>query len=238
MNLLLLNPEDLIDEHSARVTGRRFEHMMSVQKLAVGDAIRCGMLNGKIGQARVTSLSEQSAELHVETHSEPPKALPLTLILAMPRPKMLKRTLESCASLGVKKLILLNAYRVEKSFWSTPILQPEQIDHHFRLGLEQAGDTRMPELEVRKRFKPFVEDELPALAANRRALIAHPYQSSPCPEPRNEETLLVIGPEGGFIPYEVDLMRAQGLEAINLGSRILRVETAVPVLLSRLFPIL
>ena len=138
----------------------------------------------------------------------------------------------------MKKLFLINAYRVEKSFWSTPILEPEQVEHHFRLGLEQAGDTVLPELTIKKRFKPFVEDELPALAANTRALIAHPYQSIPCPEPANEETLLVIGPEGGLIPYEVELMKAQGLESISLGARILRVETAVPVLLSRLFPIL
>jgi RsmE family RNA methyltransferase len=140
--------------------------------------------------------------------------------------------------MGVKEIYLINAYRVDKSYWSTPVLSESSIREHLILGLEQAGDTQLPKVHLRKRFKPFVEDELPSLVNNKRALIAHPYNATMCPEPSDEETLIAIGPEGGFIPYEVDLMQQQGVQAIHLGERILRVETAVPVLLSRLFPII
>jgi RsmE family RNA methyltransferase len=144
--------------------------------------------------------------------------------MALPRPKMLKRCIETIATLGVKELWLINSYRVDKSYWSTPLLHPERLHEHLLLGLEQSGDTRLPRVEVRKRFKPFVEDELPTLAHNTRALVAHPYNAAPCPE-------------GGFIAYEVEKLEQAGLQAIHLGPRILRVETAVPVLLSRLFPL-
>ncbi len=105
------------------------------------------------------------------------------------------------------------------------------------LGLEQAGDTLMPRVEIRKRFKPFVEDELPGLLADRQGWVAHPYDAEPCPPASNAPALVAVGPEGGFISYEVDKLQEAGLHRLSLGSRILRVETAVPVLLSRLFPL-
>lgn len=46
---------------------------------------------------------------------------------------------------------------------------------------------------------------------------------------------LAIGPEGGWIPYEVELLAKAGLTPVQLGDRILRVETAVTAMLSRIF---
>ncbi|HAB91342.1 MAG TPA: 16S rRNA (uracil(1498)-N(3))-methyltransferase, partial [Pseudomonas sp.] len=102
-------------------------------------------------------------------------------------------------------------------------------------GLEQARDTVLPEIILAKRFKPFVEDELPAMAANTRGLIAHPGDYPECPRALSEPVTLAIGPEGGWIPYEVELLSQAGLNPVQLGERILRVETAVPALLARLF---
>lgn len=237
MNLILLYTSDFIDPHRVRISDRRFQHMRTVHQAQPGERFRVGVLDGLIGEGMVTVLNDRLVELQVRFDQAPPKPLPLQLIMALPRPKMLKRTLETVATLGVKQLWLINSYRVEKSYWSTPILRPQQMLEHLLLGLEQAGDTRLPRVHLRKRFKPFVEDELPALVRNTRALVAHPYQALPCPASAAEPTSLAIGPEGGFIPYEVDKLREAGMEAIHLGPRILRVETAVPVLLSRLFPL-
>jgi RsmE family RNA methyltransferase len=237
VNLILLYETDFIAPQRVRIHDRRLQHLQQVHRAQPGECFRVGLLNGLIGQGRLTRLEQDCAELDLVLDQSPPPALPLRLVLALPRPKMLKRCIETIATLGVKELWLINSYRVDKSYWSTPLLQPEQMREHLLLGLEQAGDTRLPQVEIRKRFKPFVEDELPALARDTRALVAHPYHAAPCPAPLNEATTLAIGPEGGFIPYEVEKLQQAGLQAIHLGPRILRVETAVPVLLSRLFPL-
>jgi len=148
---------------------------------------------------------------------------------------MFRRILQTCAALGVKDLWLINSYKVEKSFWQTPWLSEEQLRENLTLGLEQAKDTLMPRVQIRKLFKPFVEDELPALIEGKQALVAHPGTSTPCPVHLNRPSLLCIGPEGGFIPYEVEKLEEAGCQSVHLGPRILRMETAVPVLVSRLF---
>jgi RsmE family RNA methyltransferase len=138
--------------------------------------------------------------------------------------------------MGVKTLYLVNSSRVEKSFWQTPMLRPEAVQEQLIFGLEQARDTVMPKIYLRKLFKPFVEDELGGIIAGSRALVAHPTTEMPCPINCQTTVTLAIGPEGGFIPFEVEKLNEIGFEPVHLGPRILRVETAVPALISRLFP--
>lgn len=237
MNVLLLHREDFIDEQHARITGRRLKHIQQIHRAEDGESLRAGILNGALGTARLLSIQTDHADLIFTPHSEAPRALPLTLILALPRPKMLRRILQGATAQGVKRLYLINSYRVEKSFWQTPFLKPEAVREQLLLGLEQAVDTVLPQLEMRTRFKPFVEDELPAIAAGTRALLAHPGDHPPCPVALAQPSTLAIGPEGGWIPYEVELLRqAAGFEVVSMGARILRVETAVTALLARLYP--
>jgi len=235
MNLLLLEEQDFIAPQQVRLSGRRLQHMLEIQQVAVGDSLRVGEVNGLMGKGTVLALDQQQAELQVNLTQPPPAKLPLTLLLAMPRPKMFRRILQHCATLGVAEIILLNSYRVEKSFWQTPFLQPEVIRENLLLGLEQARDTVLPSVRIEKRFKPFVEDQLPALVAGTTGLVAHPGDFPACPRALAGPVTLAIGPEGGWIPYEVDKLCAAGLQPVQLGERILRVETAVTALLARLF---
>ncbi|WP_178101944.1 16S rRNA (uracil(1498)-N(3))-methyltransferase, partial [Pseudomonas yangonensis] len=87
---------------------------------------------------QLLSLDAEHAELQVSLDQPPPAKLPLTLILALPRPKMLKRVLQTVSAMGVPRLVLVNSYRVEKSFWQTPFLDPEALREQLILGLEQA----------------------------------------------------------------------------------------------------
>ena len=235
MNLLLLEEADFVSADRVVLADRRFTHMQDIHRVAVGDNLRVGRINGLMGKATVLRLEKHEAELEVAFDQQPPAKLPLTLVLAIPRPKMLRRLFQTVATLGVPRLILLNSYKVEKSFWQTPFLHPDSIRENLILGLEQARDTVLPEVIIEKRFKPFVEDRLPAVATGTLGLVGHPGPYPACPRAVEQPVTLAIGPEGGWIPYEVDLLGKAGLAPVQLGDRILRVETAVTALLSRIF---
>jgi 16S rRNA (uracil1498-N3)-methyltransferase len=166
---------------------------------------------------------------------DPPPPLPLTLILALPRPKVLNRVIAGAVSLGIKHIVLINAWRVEKSYWSSPRLSAENLQTQSILGLEQARDTVLPSIATRRLFRPFVEDELPALARGTCALVAHPHARQTCPRHLRQPVTLVIGPEGGFIDKEIASLEKAGFTSVTIGGRILPVETAVAFLAARLF---
>jgi RsmE family RNA methyltransferase len=201
----------------------------------VGDELSVGVLGSRIGLGTVTALSKSLLEMDVRLEKEPPRKLPLTLILALPRPKVLKRVLRSAGAMGVKRIILLNSFRVEKSYWQSPVLSEEGIREQLIIGIEQAKDTVLPEVLLRPLFKPFIEDELPGLSEGTLPLVAHPVASSPCPREARQPVVLAIGPEGGFIPYEIEKFISCGFLPVSMGERILTVESAVPALISKLF---
>ena len=235
MNLILLSEDDFFGQNCAQLQGRRMQHVMNVHRAKVGDQLSVGLLNGPIGKGAVTRLTPDAITLELHLDQQPPAPLPATLILALPRPKVLKRVLIAATSMGVKRIYLLNSFRVEKSFWKSPLLTKERIDEFLTLGLEQAKDTAMPEVQLRPLFKPFVEDELSAIIKDSLALVAHPAAQHPCPRDTKMHVTLAIGPEGGFIAYEIEKLISIGFSPISLGERPLRVETVVPALLSKLF---
>ncbi len=235
MNLLLFTANDQIEPNTIRLRDARLQHLLHVHKATVGDTVRVGELNGQMGQGEILSIDKQEAIISFMLDQSPPEKLPLALVLALPRPKMLRRILRAVAEFGVAELHLINSYRVEKSYWQTPVLSDDAIRGYLVQGLEQSKDTMLPQLACHKRFKPFVEDMLPGMTDDKKALLAQPGDYPPCPRGLNSPTLLVIGPEGGFIPYEVDKLAQAGCEPVSLGPRILRVENAVTSLLGRLF---
>jgi RsmE family RNA methyltransferase len=235
VNLLLLEDADLVAADRAILRDRRLTHLHEVHRAEAGDSLRVGRVGGLMGVARLLRLQADEAELQICLDQAPPAKLPLTLLLALPRPKMLRRVLQTVATMGIPRLVLLNSYRVEKSFWQTPFLEPAAIREQLILGLEQARDTVLPQVSIEKRFKPFVEDRLAALAAGSLGLVAHPGDHPACPRAVARPVTLAIGPEGGWIPYEVEKLAEAGLAPVQLGERILRVETAVSALLARLY---
>jgi len=235
MNLMLIKSEH-IQNNLTRIVGRQLTHLNEVQRLIKGDTVRVGEVNGAIGMGTIISIDEQTAMVEVNLTLRPPAPLPITVILALPRPKMLRRILQTISAMGVKNVYLVNASRVEKSFWQSPLLAPESIEEQLLLGLEQSRDTLLPAVHLRKLFKPFVEDELEGIVGESTAIVAHPISEQRCPIDCQVPITLAIGPEGGFIPFEIEKLIQAGFDPVHLGRRILRVENAVPALLSRLYP--
>ncbi len=235
MNLILLDPGDFIDQERVCLTDRRFEHIRSVLRATEEDRLRVGLLGGLVGYGTVKRLSDKAVELVVLLNEPPPAPLDITLILALPRPKCLRRVLQSVSAMGVKSIYLIRTRRVEKSYWSSPHLSSESVHKYLRLGLEQGCDTVAPKVEKRLLFRPFVEDELPILTKDKARFVAHPVADRPLPCGRvQRSTVVAIGPEGGFIDFELDLLKKQGFTPVSFGPRPLRVEDAVTIAVCRL----
>ncbi len=236
MNCLLLEPDELDPRTGrARISGRRRQHAEEVLRAGVGDRLCVGLVGGRLGRAEVVSLDRTDLELLVSLERDPPPKRPLTLVLALPRPPVFRRLLSTIASLGVARLLVVGTARTEKSFWQSQVLRPEAVRERLLLGLEQARDTRMPELEIHRYFEPLVDEVLAPLLERSRGLVAHPGADRDCPFDVDEEITLFVGPEGGFIDHEIERLRGVGFEVVGLGARVLRVEPVIPLLVGRLF---
>jgi len=237
MNILLFDRHELNADHLS-LTGFRAKHIRTVLKLKVGDTLRIGMINGRLGQGKIIAL-DAAVDITVRLDQEPPSPPEVELILALPRPIMLQRILKQAATLGIYRLHLIRSAKVEKSFFQSPALKPEKIRERLLEGLTQSAvDTRLPEVCIHHRFKPFAEDVAPILQG--KGLIAHPGiptslpEIFPPPSEKPEKILLAVGPEGGWNDFEVNTFLEQGFTAFSLGGRILHVDTAVVTLLAQL----
>ena len=208
--------------------------MRSVLHSGTGDKLRVGILNGLIGEGRIITENADSMTLKVQCDIIPPDPLQVTLICALQRPKTMRKILQLATSMGVKHIIIMESWKVEKSYWNSPLLTEENIREELLLGLEQGKDTVLPKVELKRRFKPFAEDELPNLVENTFALIAHPGVDMPCPHCLSGEVVIAIGPEGGFTDYEVAKFIEVGFSPVYLGERIVRSEFAVAALLGKI----
>ena len=213
---------------------KQIKHIKEILKSKIGDSLTVGEINGNIGKATISKINNNEILLSdIILNKKPPSKLDLTVILALPRPKVLRRLVMDMTSLGINKLIIVNSYKSEKSYWQSPLLN--RIDEFVLEGLQQAIDTVPPIIEFKKRFKPFVEDEFPTLLG--KSVIAHPYASQSWKSYLDNTDampkILCIGAEGGWIDYEVDLLCQQRCEAVSLGDRILRTEAVVNVLIGQ-----
>lgn len=236
MNFVLFDDADFVADDRVHLQDHRAEHLLKVVGVQTGDQIRCGQIGGRLGHARVLSVKRDQAadsiELETELTQEPPAPSRIDLICALPRPKMLRRIVRTCAELGINRVILVNSYRVEKSYWQTPNLAPEQLRRFAIEGLQQAGDTIPPQIQCEPRFKPFVEDRLPGLLEHKLGLLAHPKAPDIVAARQlaiaDIELMIAVGPEGGWIDYEIDKLIEAGLQAVHFGPRIQRCDTFVP----------
>lgn len=234
MNIILLKSEQIQEQTAIIDDPAVILHIQTVLQAQVGDELKIGVLDGQMGVATITKIADQRVCLALPTvWTPPPKKLGVTLILALPRPKVLRRLMMDMTAIGVDQIVLINSCRTEKSYWHSPLLA--RLDEFVIEGLQQGVDTVRPKIVLAKRFKPFVQDELPAMMAG-QAWVAHPYAVQSFAEKTATHGLpsvLIVGAEGGFVPYEIELLQSVGVTAVSLGERILRTEAAINALLGR-----
>ena len=231
MNLILIHPGEL-NGGRAVLTGERAAHVRGVLKAGTGRVLRIGLLNGPPGEGTVERL--EPLTLACKWKSEVPPQPAVDLLLALPRPKVMKRLWAQLAALGVGRILLTNAAKVERFYFDTHVLEPGFYNTRLIEGLQQACDTRLPEVRIIKQLKPFLEDELDSLCPDGLRLLADPSGERSLLDAGWSgagHVLLAVGPEGGWTPYEIGLFRENGFETIGMGPRILRTDTACIALL-------
>jgi RsmE family RNA methyltransferase len=232
MNRILFERDEIQPDGTVTLADVRGAHIREVLRAVPGQTVKTGTVNGLAGVSKVLEVSPDLVRLRPD-HAQECAAPWFDLLLAVPRPKVLKRLWPQLAALGVGRVVLLNAFKVEKFYFSSQWLDPVFYRPLLVEGLMQAGLTRLPEARVAPRFKPFVEDELDALFPGTLRLIAHPGPGSvPAPAAGRARPLLAVGPEGGWTDYEVKMLVARGFRLFSLGERTLRTDTACIALIS------
>ena len=234
MNRILFESSEIADG-IATCSDARSEHILSVLHGEVGQMLKTGELDGKIGTGAIVSIDGPTVAIRV-SHSEESLRPWCDLVLAPPRPRVMKRLLPQLASLGVGTIVLVGAKKVEKDFWGATLLKEENFRPLVVDGLMQAGTSILPRLETRRNFRRFVTDELDALFPTTNRVVGHPGGASDLPARREGRLLLAVGPEGGWTDDEVELLESRGFSRYSLGSRILRTDTALVALLARHLP--
>ena len=241
VNLIILTPSDAAGVDTFEISDERSAHIRNVLRSQVGDTLRVGIVDGPVGTATIVGISEISVRL--EFANQEPMPLPThetDVICALPRPQTLKKVLSLAATMQVRNLFLIRADRVEKSYYHSPLLQPDNYRRFLIEGLGQGKSTRLPVVTIHDRFRRFLEDELPTLAEKEescRRLLPDPDSDRRLTDilpPSGTNSLIAIGPEGGWVPFEIEAMESIGFQRFCLGPWTLRVEQALTAALAQI----
>jgi len=236
VNLILIERAELDDASRATLGGARAAHAIDVLRARPGHVLRVGIIDGPMGEGQVERVTPHEITLSCAFTAEPPRPA-VDLLLALPRPKVLKRLWAQVAALGVDRLVLTNAARVERNYFDAQALDPRIYRPLLIEGLQQARDTHVPQVRIERQFRKFVEDDLDAFFGPGARLLAHPDVASltvhaALSRRPASRVLLAVGPEGGWNDFELRLLEARGFVCVSMGQRTLRSDTAVIALLA------
>ncbi|KAA3631801.1 MAG: RsmE family RNA methyltransferase [Calditrichaeota bacterium] len=301
MNILLLFEKDSHGDGRYKITGHRADHIRTILKAQTSDSIDIGILNGPKGTAEIESIDENKIILsNLKLNAEPDYKNNVDIICALPRPQTVKKVLFICGMMAVRNLFFIRANRVEKSYYHSPLLEKQNLNEHLYDGMMQGKNTRLPNVDISDKFKPFFEDFIPKYYKDNNEsptlLLPHietenniksvrlslskstpnqnvplsgvegdvsqnrdnsgtppfnvgsqknkkPNDDSSSPLSRSSSHLsreggslitFAIGPEGGWVDFELDLMESKGFHRIKLSDHTLRVEHALMACLSQL----
>ena len=235
MNRILLRADELDPGSQVHLTGRRADHLRRVLRADVGQVLRIGVLDGPQGTAAVMQVSDDEVVLACMIDGPAPPRPRLNLLLAVPRPKIMRRLWAPLASIGVDQVVITNAEKVERCYFDTHWLSPGTYEEELTRGLEQAGRTHLPRVTIKRRLKPFVEDELPGMFGGATKLLCHPAAERMMYDaiaPDGSRLLVAVGPEPGWTDFEMDLMQSHGFSPVTIGAGTLRSDVACIAALS------
>ncbi|MEC7582746.1 MAG: RsmE family RNA methyltransferase [Planctomycetota bacterium] len=229
VNLVLIDSDEIDAKDRVRLVDRRARHLLDVLAVEPGQRIAAGVIDGPSGHGEVLTADDHSVSLQLHC-AQPERAATDVLLLAVPRPRILARMFEHAAALGFGRIVLFRSWRVEKSHLASKLLQPTVQRQHLLRGLEQSRRTHVPSVEFHPLFRPFVEDRLDLLPLPDSRFCAHPrapVSTADLHLTRGSSFALALGPDGGFVAYEVEQLAARGFLPVRFGPHPLRTESAL-----------
>lgn len=205
--------------------GAEARHLAVVCRLRPGDVVCLFNGNGCEYRAEITAVDKKRVDLTVLGATSPHRELPFRLEVACPLPKGDRGQflIEKLTELGVTTFTPL---RTRRSIVHPSESRSEKFERYVIEASKQCGRNVLMRIGPLQTFDELLRRaELPT----RRLMAAQSGQPlNRAVTPLN--TLVVVGPEGGFAEEEHAEADALGWQTVSLGSRILRVETAAVAL--------
>lgn len=155
MNLILFRQDELGKPIPKR--DERAIHLIKVLHKTAGDTFDAGLLNGPLGQGRITAIEPDGALLvDLDLNIPPPPRHPLRVAVGFPRPIQLRRLLRDLSSLGVSYIDLLVTELGEKSYQDTTLLTDGGAEQALIEGAIQSRDTSLPVIKTYRSLKAWL----------------------------------------------------------------------------------
>jgi 16S rRNA (uracil1498-N3)-methyltransferase len=230
MQMFFVDPRQIAGD-TVTITGADVNHMKNVLRMKPGEVVRVSDEKDFCGQCQVKTLEEDRILLEIlseETSTELP--VEVTLFQGLPKGDKMEWIVQKNTELGIHKIVPVAMHRcVVKLDAKKAASKVSRWQSIAESAGKQSGRTRLPEVadvvSFRTALQMAAEYDLLLLPyesaegmTGARALLA---QAAP-----GMKIGILIGPEGGFEPYEVEEAQAAGWQVLSLGKRILRTETA------------
>jgi RsmE family RNA methyltransferase len=220
MNFLFVREHEIDEGRRIRIRlDRRFERLARAVALSPGTEFRVAAEGLGRGSGKVLELSASGMCASFESAAEKSAArCDLDLILAAPRPKVLRRLVPGIVSMGLRSITLVNASGVKREYFDTHWLEPGNLEELIMLGLEQGGVCRYPSVRIEKRLKPYLEDCVGPRLNDELRLLCLPGGSSRHAHAGGAGIIrIAVGPETGWTDFEEAMFAAAGFVPLSLG---------------------
>ena len=220
------------------LAGPEAHHMIHVMRASPGAEVVLFDGSGAEFLAKVTQIDRSLVELAVLSREEADRELPVEVTLGVPLPKgdRQKWLIEKAVELGVRRIVPL---RTARSVADPGEKALKRLRQTVIVASKQCGRNRLLQIDEPASWNDFVQSRGEVTCR----LLAHPGSACPdgevdghadrlLPEHLPEQVVLAVGPEGGFSCDEVALATAAAWRMIDLGPRILRIETAAILLVA------
>lgn len=206
-------------------------HIARVLRMRVGDTLQ--LFNGDGGEypATLSSLNKKSVQAVTGDHDpgELESPLRLELGIAISRGDRMDWVIQKATELGVASITPLTTQRTEVKLKGDR--ESKKMQHWRQIiisACEQCGRNRLPELRPLQSLDKW----LPTVVADRKFVLHHRDTNADKADEIPSSVAILIGPEGGLSPEEIAAAEKSDFEALTLGPRVLRTETAPLVALA------